>query len=125
MTLPITVVQYLDMRAAPYGGTASEMLAKTPVMLWDSPQELMTFWDNRDLSHIFPQSDYPGMANDWSNIFPEDASVNRSRGAQIVTEEEYLEAAMENEAEAAAIDAVISDDSPEFLAELVELVSES
>ena len=58
----------LSARAANYGGTVADILQLTPIELWDSPTELDMFWADRDLSHIFPQSEFPMHADDWGNI---------------------------------------------------------
>ena len=47
------------------------MLELTPEHLWDSPSELYVFWESKHLSHIYPQSTHPELANDWDNIIAE------------------------------------------------------
>ena len=116
------VADYLSGRAASYGGDLQDILDETPVSLWDSPTELMTFWENRDLSHIFPQSDFPELADVWSNIIPEDPSDNRARGDDIMSSEEVVVAEYNNDELADILDDEIVDDSTEFLEELLELV---
>lgn len=116
------VADYLTNRAASYGGDLQDILDETPVSLWDSPTELMTFWENRDLSHIFPQSEYPELADVWSNIVPEDPSDNRARGAETMTSEDVVVADYNNQEFADIIDDEITDDSADFLAELLEFV---
>ena len=116
------VADYLSGRAASYGGDLQDILDETPVSLWDSPTELMTFWENRDLSHVFPQSDFPELADVWSNIMPEDPSDNRARGDDIMSSEEIVVADYNNEEFADIIDDEIVDDSADFLAELLEFV---
>ena len=116
------IADYLDDRAGLYGGTAADMLNITPVELWDSPSELMEFWESKDLSHMFPQSTHPELANVWSTIMPEDPSLNRSRGAEVMTDEEILEAERDNQFDADLIDSIYGDDSPQFLAQLLEEV---
>ena len=116
------VADYLSGRAASYGGDLQDILDETPVSLWDSPTELMTFWENRDLSHIFPQSDFPELADVWSNIIPEDPSDNRARGDDIMSSEEVVVAEYNNDELADILDDEIVDDSTEFLEELLELI---
>jgi len=116
------VADYLSGRAASYGGDLQDILDETPVSLWDSPTELMTFWENRDLSHVFPQSDFPELANEWANIIPEDPSDNRARGDDIMSSDEVVVAEYNNEELADIIDDEIVDDSTEFLDALLELV---
>ena len=115
-------VAYLTERAARYGGTAADMLDKTPMHLWDSPTEIRVFWDEHDLSHVFPQSEYPDMADDWTNIIPENPSANRARGAETMTHDEMIVAEMESDVMARDIDVFIDDDDPEFAGELIETV---
>ena len=122
MTDVESVYTMLDERAARYGGTVAQMLDITPPALWDSPTELTTFWDQRDLSHVFPQSDYPWLSDDWGNIIPESPDVNRARGADIMTPDEMLDAQLDNELLAMEIDATTVDDSSEFMDELLEMV---
>ena len=117
------VVQYLDERAARYGGSVSDMLNLTPTELWDSPNELMAFWEPRDLSHIYPQSEFPELAADWSNITAEKETINRPRGAEVMTPEEFDAAQLDAQLDGSVIDSQFTDDSPEFLADLMELVS--
>ena len=125
-TLRYCCVNYLDTlsdRAATYGGTLADILELTPVELWDSPTELKAFWDVRDLSHVFPQSTNPELATVWSNIIAEDSSVNRSRGAKVMTDAEQDAALADAQADAELIDLTITDDSEEFLDEVLELIA--
>ena len=123
MTLTaIEVANYLDSRADYYGGTAADMLQLTPVELWDSPSELMQFWESKDLSHVFPQSTHPELADVWTNIVPEDPGPNRARSAEVMTDQEILDADIDAQLDADIIDSTYTDDSPEFLSELIEEV---
>lgn len=116
-----SVYAMLDDRASRYGGTVAQMLDITPPSLWDSPTELTAFWDQRDLSHVFPQSTHAWMANDWDNIIPESPSDNRARGADVMTNDELLSAQLDNEIIAMDIDAMSFDDSSEFAVELIDM----
>ena len=116
-----SVYDMLDERASRYGGTVAQMLDITPPTLWDSPTELTAFWEQRDLSHIFPQSDYPWLSDDWGNIIPESPDVNRARGAEIMTTDEILLAELDNEIVALEIESTTFDDSTEFANELIEM----
>lgn len=118
----IETIAWLDQRAAAYGGTAADILDKTPTHLWDNPEELRVFWDQHDLSHVFPQSLYPHLSDDWSNIVPEDSSVNRARGAQVMTHDEIAEAEINSDSAAMEIDVFIDGDDPDFAQDLLELV---
>ena len=116
------VADYLAERAARYGGTVADILDKTPPHLWDNPDEIRAFWDSHDLSHIYPQSDYPYMADDWTNIVPENPSVNRARGAEIMTHDEIAVAQIESDATAVDIDNTFDGDDAEFANDLIEHV---
>ena len=117
------VVTYLGERSARYGGDVSDMLDRTPPELWDSPNEIMSYWDGRDLSHIYPQSMFPDMADDWDNIIAEPFEINRGRGANIMTAGEREYAAIINDVDADIIDATHADDSVEFLESLLDAVA--
>lgn len=121
MTTAIYVADILSGRAAKYGGDLADILERTPEHLWDSPSELLAFWEQKDLSHVFPQSTHPDLANDWDNIVPEDASVNRARGAEVMTEQEIDTAAADAEFDASIIENLHADDSAEFLEAILEL----
>lgn len=118
-----TVVAYLGERAARYGGDVSDMLDRTPVELWDSPTEIMAFWDSRDLSHVMPQSEFPELADVWDNIIAEPFEINRGRGANIMTVGEREYAQIINDVDADIIDATHMDDSAEFLHDLIESIA--
>ena len=113
----------LTARAARHGGDLQDMLDLTPVSLWDSPSELAAFWEDRDLSHIYPQSTHPELANDWGNIIAEDSSTNRSRGAEVMTEEEIEAAELDNQLDAETIEDMFDDDSIDILETILDLAS--
>lgn len=117
-----STVAWLDERAARYGGTAADILDKTPSYLWDNPDELRAFWDVHDLSHVFPQSTHPHLADDWNNIVAESSDVNRARGAEIMTPDEIMDADIQSEMIALDIDGTHFGDDPAFAAELVDVV---
>tara|TARA_B100001057_G_C22826064_1_gene941476 strand:- start:570 stop:1022 length:453 start_codon:yes stop_codon:yes gene_type:complete len=50
-----------------------------------SSNDIITFLEHKDISHIYPRSQYPFLEGDINNIFLEDSMVNRIRGAEIVT----------------------------------------
>lgn len=121
MTTVQSVYDMLDDRASRYGGSVADILDKTPSYLWDSPTELTMYWDEHDLSHVFPQSVFPDMSDNWTNIVAENSSVNRARGAQIMTHDEIIDAHIDAEMRALDIDVMVMDDSPEFANDLIEL----
>ena len=116
-----SVADTLSSRAANYGGTLGDMLARTPVCLWDSPNELLDYWSQKDLSHIFPQSTHPELAEVWSNIVAEDSFVNRGRGAQVMTDGEILTAELDGRVDAELLDGFYTDDDAEFAEAILEL----
>ncbi len=118
-----TVLLDLETRAARYDGTLSDILNKTPTYLWDSPSELEAFWDGRDLSHIFPQSTHPELAMNWNNIVAENSSINRARGAEVMTQEELELAEFDNQIEALELDLMYTDDSVEFTEVVLDLIA--
>ena len=95
---------YLTDRAGRHGMTLDDLMSMTPENVADCPQEAMTFWEQRDISHILPQSDYPWFASDPTNMMPEDPSVNRSRGADVMTDREVFIADQDNQMLADIID---------------------
>ena len=113
-------IDILEGRAARYNGDLSDMLKLTPETLWDSPNELVEFWDDKHLSHIYPQSDYPWMANDWDNIVAEDPDLNMQRGAQVMTPGELAAAEIDVQLDADLIEMMHMDDSVEALDVLLE-----
>lgn len=116
-----SVYAMLDDRASRYGGTVAQMLDITPPSLWDSPTELTAFWDQRDLSHVFPQSTHAWLANDWDNIIPESPDINRARGADVMTDVELLDAHLDNELLAMDIESMSFDDSGDFASDLIDM----
>ena len=114
-----SIVDYLTQRAAPYGGTAADILDKTPSILWDNPDEIRAYWDAHDLSHIFPQSQYPHLANNWENIVPEDADVNKARGNETMTHSEIIEAEQNSNSIAIEIDNSFINDDPTLGSDLI------
>ena len=97
-------ISYLNQRAANYGGDHSSIIAITPSMI-DTDCEMFAFWADRDLSHIYPQSTHPELADDWNNIIPENASINRARGNEIMNPIEIATAYSDNFTDAITIDA--------------------
>ena len=113
----------LSTRAANYGGTLGDILSKTPVCLWDNPDELLEFWADKDLSHIYPQSTHPHLSDVWTNIVAEDAAINRARGASVMTELEVETALIDAQADAALMDLAYNGDDPEFAEAMLELAA--
>lgn len=95
---------YLADRAYDQGITVDDLLDMTPSSVSDCPIESATFWQQRDYSHIIPVSTHPHLADDPNNAMPEDPSVNRARGAEVMTAEEQMTACIDNEILAMEID---------------------
>jgi hypothetical protein len=110
---------YLETRAYNEGITVDELLDMTPTSVSDHPVESMMFWQQRDYSHKLPVSLYPEMADDPDNAMPEDSSVNRQRGADIMTSEEEYLATLDNEILATEIDISYSGDVESLYLEYV------
>ena len=95
---------YLQQRAWNEGISVSDLLEMTPTSVSDHPVESATFWQQRDYSHKLPISLYPNQADDPDNAIPEDPSVNRARGNDVMTPGEEMQARFDNEVLAAEID---------------------
>ena len=95
---------YLSTRAYNEGITVEDLLDMTPSSVSDCSMEAAKFWQGRDYSHILPVSTHSHLANDPDNAMPEDASVNRARGAEEMTELEQMLAQIDNELFAIQID---------------------
>lgn len=95
---------YLYDRAARHDMTVTELLSATPDSVSDCYIESAEFWEHYDISHKYPQSTHPELASDPSNIVPEDPSLNRARGAEVMTSEEIAAAEAAAEVTAARID---------------------
>jgi len=102
--------EYLYDRAGRHDLTVTELLSRTPSSVSDSYVEAAEFWKNFDISHEYPQSTHPELSDVPSNVFAEDPSANRSRGAEVATQSEIDAAAEHAEAVADAIDAYHTDD---------------
>jgi hypothetical protein len=100
---------YLYDRAAAHGLTVDELLSITPESVADCPIQSAEFWEDKDISHIYPQSTHPHLANDVTNMMPEDPDLNRPRGAKVMTQKEIDVATADNEADASEIDNDFSD----------------
>ncbi|QUS60972.1 hypothetical protein IQE94_02090 [Synechocystis sp. PCC 7339] len=58
------------------------------------------FMRNKHISHIYPQSSYPHLADNLDNVFLEDPSANLSRGADIASPDEIFNAQLDNASDA-------------------------
>jgi hypothetical protein len=86
------------------------MLQLTPSFL-DCDSEVLAFWHQHELSHIQSQDERPDLADDWSNIVPEDPSTNHARGANAMTPWELAHAHLDATVDAMLIDITHHDPS--------------
>ena len=101
---------YLYERAIRHDMTVGELLSRTPGSVSDCYIESAEFWKDLDISHVHAQSTHPELANVSTNVVPEDPSLNRSRGAQSMTDVEVADAWEQAEARAEVIDATYTHD---------------
>ena len=63
------------------------------------PEAVEAFMRHKDISHIYPQSDYPGFSQDLGNVFLEDPAMNAARGGHVATPDEIWQAHQDNQAD--------------------------
>lgn len=97
-------LSYILDRGQDYDLSFDDMMNMIPRVLHDDLTECAEFLEMRDISHILPQSTHPELTNDPLNMILEDPSVNRSRGADPMSEIEEMTAMLDNEVLAAQID---------------------
>ena len=80
-------------------------------------EQIVELLKTKDISHVLPQSEFPDLANDINNIVLEDFSVNRARGAEIMSHEEINVANNDyiNDIESFEDGLSVLDDLPEIL----------
>jgi len=83
------LMEYLTERGAPYGISAEELLEQIPEAA-RTPKTAYEFMQLKDISHIEPLSKGGSTAGD--NWVLEDSSVNRSRGAETMSDSEIATA---------------------------------
>ena len=103
-------IDYLLERGEPYGLSLQDLKNMAPACVSDCMVELAEFYQQSDISHQYPQSTHPHLADEPWNMFPEDPDINRQRGAAVVTEAERVVAAHDREILARQIDADITID---------------
>lgn len=72
------------------------------------PNEMEEWFGDDDVSHIYPQSTHPELANNLDNMILEDSSINRARGAETMTSEEIKTAEIDNIEDAEALEKELS-----------------
>ena len=99
------VYDYLEQRGSRYGIPLKDMLTKTPSSILDDPEELLEFWKNKDISHIYPLETHPELANEPNNCFSEDIGENRAsnQAGDIAIKSEIFDAYIDNEMDVIAI----------------------
>ncbi|WP_216923273.1 hypothetical protein [Synechococcus sp. CCAP 1479/9] len=90
------VYDYLDGRGAAYGITTEELIAKTPSIIQDDPHAVLSFWQQKDISHILPTSTHPELAGDFSNWIPEDPGPNHARQDYLMSWADHNHAQLDN-----------------------------
>jgi hypothetical protein len=88
--------EYLDGRGAPYGITAEDLIAKAPSIIQNDPRAILSFWQQKDISHIFPTSTHPELAGEVNNWIPEDPGPNHARHDQVMSWAEQCHAQLDN-----------------------------
>ena len=109
MTTVDDVISRLEARADAHGVEPEDLLEKMPPSVIDNHEEVNAWLDMKDVSHIYPQSTHPELANDPDNIVWEDSDVNRARGAEVMTDTEILTAKLDGELDARTIDGPLPD----------------
>lgn len=91
---------YLDGRGAHYGITADELIAKTPSVIQGDADAVLSFWQQKDISHIAPTSHHPELAGSFSNWLPEDPGPNQARHDHVMSTSEQANALIDNQQDA-------------------------
>lgn len=84
------LMEYLTDRGAPYGISSTELYEAIPEQLQSKPEIAHQYMKLKDISHIEPLS--KGGNPNGDNWILEDSSVNRSRGAQDMSNSEQATA---------------------------------
>ena len=102
---------YLYERAIRHDMTVGELLSRTPDSVSDCYIESAEVWKEMDISHVYPQSTHPELADVPGNVVAEDPSLNRARGAEVMTDAEVAQAQTEAELRAQIIDSSLHHDT--------------
>ena len=108
-------IDYIIARGDLHELSYEQMMDMIPSCLHDDLTDCVEFLETRDVSHILAQSTHPELAHDPSNMILEDSSVNRSRGAEPMSELEEMTAMLDNEIVAARIDSTSVDIIPDWI----------
>jgi hypothetical protein len=114
--LPPDVREYISDRFNNHGLDPSQAFdCLIPPQIKDAgPEAIKEFMQSKDISHVYPVSDYPHLANDLSNVILEDANWNRARGAEVMSPMEYQRASIDNQMDADQIAARYAGVESEF-----------
>ncbi len=91
-----TVLDYLEERGERYGISLKDLLSMTPQHLLDDPVELLSFWEHKDLRHIFPVNSHPGLTEHPSTLIPEDSDSNPAGRNAVISNEEGMNILLDN-----------------------------
>ena len=94
----VELMDYLEMRGDKYGIDAEDILDEIPAPIRHDPELAYDYMQMKDISHKVPLSKGGDPAGD--NWILEDSSVNRSRGAETMTEQEERTAEADGKADA-------------------------
>ena len=100
--LPPEEQAYLDQRFTAHGldsELAYDYLIPDAVKT-QGPDSVEIFMRQKDISHIYPQSDYLELADQLNNVFLEDPDLNAARGDRLATPDEVWAAHQDNLADA-------------------------
>lgn len=93
---------YLASRFAAYGldpELAYDHLVPLEVKM-QGEEMIREFMNHKHISHIYPQSQYPDLANEITNVFLEDPHENLVRGSNVATPVEVFNAQLDNSMDA-------------------------
>ena len=90
---------YIQDRFAQYGLDGRSMYNNSDIFSNEvkdlSEDDIIKFFEKKDISHIYPKSQFPELEDEPSNVFLEDYKINRARRADIVTQDEIETAMMD------------------------------
>ncbi|BAY66189.1 hypothetical protein NIES22_63020 [Calothrix brevissima NIES-22] len=97
-SLPKDLKNYLSSRFTAHG--LDPELAYDNLVPWEvklqGPDMVREFMHHKHISHIYPQSEYPDLADEIDNVFLEDPYENLSRGCNVATPSELFNARLDN-----------------------------
>jgi len=98
LSLPQDLRDYLASRFTAYGldpELAYNHLVPLEVKI-QGEDMIREFMNHKHISHIYPQSDYSNLVDEFSNVFLEDPHENLVRGSNVATPVEVLNARLDN-----------------------------